>query len=178
LTPWPRIVTPNAVTVRVLAFSGRPTGLSTVLTVVSGSLDKEDGVGLDPAGVVGRAALYGGAVSAGPAPDGGVVDAQPLQRFGFRMLLESTPTPRSSARPFGGSPSCLFRRPAVVILGREVVPRYCSPVFLGVADGSTPSPPARTATTLVRGLGTGPANRPEHRINDRLRFARYEVAIR
>src|SRR5687768_425050 len=50
-----------------------------------------------------RAALHGGTVSAGPVPDGRdperqpfmisvlVADAQPLQRFGFRMLLERTP---------------------------------------------------------------------------------------
>jgi DNA-binding NarL/FixJ family response regulator len=50
-----------------------------------------------------RAALHGGTVSAGPVPDGRdpegqpfmisvlVADAQPLQRFGFRMLLENTP---------------------------------------------------------------------------------------
>lgn len=33
------------------------------------------------------------------------------------------------------------------------------------------------ATTLVRALGTWFGQRPEHRINSRLRFAPYEVAI-
>jgi hypothetical protein len=34
------------------------------------------------------------------------------------------------------------------------------------------------ATTLVRALGTGSANRPERPFNGRLRFARYEFGVR
>lgn len=42
-----------------------------------------------------------------------IVDDQPLQRFGFRMLLESAPAPKCSARrrtesrPCGRSPNCV-----------------------------------------------------------------------
>ena len=56
--------------------AARPTtALRAVLTVVSGSLGMKStspgDAGLGLAGMAERAAFYGGAVSAGPAPDGG-----------------------------------------------------------------------------------------------------------
>jgi hypothetical protein len=53
----------------------RPTGLSAVSTVVSGPLGRSQAspgdAGLGLASMAERAALYGGTVSAGPAPDDG-----------------------------------------------------------------------------------------------------------